>query len=103
MVLPKNVIKQVCLIIVMSFFLTPLNIEAQKKKKKKKKDDTEVVITPPKKEKEKSIKDLTKSSKKIDGLFTIYQDTITGSIQMVLTEAHTGVLKCLKLKNILIK
>ncbi|WP_339894699.1 zinc-dependent metalloprotease [uncultured Algibacter sp.] len=70
----------------MSFFLTPLNIEAQKKKKKKKKDDTEVVITPPKKEKEKSIKDLTKSSKKIDGLFTIYQDTITGSIQMVLTE-----------------
>jgi len=86
MVLPKNVIKQVCLIIVMSFFLTPLNIEAQKRKKKKKKDDTEVVITPPKKEKEKSIKDLTKSSKKIDGLFTIYQDTITGSIQMVLTE-----------------
>ena len=43
MVLPKNVIKCFCLIITMSFFLTPLNTEAQNKKKKKKKNDTEVI------------------------------------------------------------
>ena len=90
MVLPKNVIKCFCLIITMSFFLTPLNTEAQNKKKKKKKNDTEVIAKPPKKAKEKSIKDLTKSSKKIDGLFTIYQDTITGSLQMVITEDQIG-------------
>ena len=84
MVLPKNVIRCFCLIITMSFFLTPLNIEAQNNKKKK--NDTETVVTPPKKDKEKSIKDLTKSSKKIDGLFTIYRDTITGSTQIVITE-----------------
>ena len=48
---------------------------------KKKKDDTT------KKEKtEKTIADLTKSSKKISGLFTIYQDTISGSIKMVVRE-----------------
>ena len=86
MVLSKNVIKYFCLIITMGFFLTPLNIEAQKKKKKNKKNDTEAVVTPPKKAKEKSIKDLTKSSEKIDGLFTIYRDTITGSTQIVITE-----------------
>ena len=86
------------------------------------------MLTPPKKAKEKSIKDLTKSSKKIDGLFTIYQDTITGSLQMVVTEEQLGkeyihfaqiadgvmdagrinrgpmvVLKYLKLESILIK
>jgi hypothetical protein len=90
MVLPKNVIKCFCLIITMSFFLTPLNIEAQNKKKKKKKNDTETVVTPSKKDKEKSIKELTKSSKKIDGLFTIYQDTITGSLQMIVNEEQLG-------------
>ena len=48
---------------------------------KKKEDDTT------KKEKtEKTIADLTKSSKKISGLFTIYQDTISGSIKMVVRE-----------------
>ncbi|WP_298497799.1 zinc-dependent metalloprotease [uncultured Algibacter sp.] len=69
----------------MGFFLTPQNIEAQNKKKKKKKnDDKEIVAKPPKKE--KSLNDLTKSSKKIEGLFTVYQDTITGTIQMVISE-----------------
>jgi len=86
MLIPKNVIKCFCLIIATLFILTPQNTEAQNKKKKKKKNDTEVVVTPPKKAKEKNIKDLTKSSKKIEGLFTIYQDTITGSLQMVLAE-----------------
>ena len=48
---------------------------------KKKEDNSD------KKEKaEKTIADLTKSSKKISGLFTIYQDTISGSIKMIVRE-----------------
>ena len=82
----KNAIKYCCLIMAMVLFMIPQNTEAQKKKKKKKKDDTEVVTKAPKKAKKKSIKDLTKSSKKIEGLFTIYQDTITGSTQMVISK-----------------
>ena len=40
-----------------------------------------------KKEKtEKTIADLTKSSQKIEGLFTIYQDSLTGDIKMILKE-----------------
>ena len=34
------------------------------------------------KKKEKTISELTKSSKKIDGLFTIYQDTVSGKLKM---------------------
>ena len=57
------------------FFLGILNAQ------KKKEDDSD------KKEKaEKTIADLTKSSKKISGLFTIYQDTISGGIKMVVKE-----------------
>jgi Met-zincin/Domain of unknown function (DUF5117) len=68
-------------------FLMPQNIEAQRKKKNKKKDKIEAPAKPaPKKKKEKTIKDLVKSSKEIDGLFKIYQDTITGSLQMVISE-----------------
>ncbi len=32
----------------------------------------------PKKDKKKTIDDLVKSSKKLEGLFTIYRDTVTG-------------------------
>ena len=64
--------------------LAPTNIEAQKKKKKKGKTETPAAPAP--KAKEKKISDLIKSSKEIDGLFKIYQDTITGSLQMILTE-----------------
>ncbi len=54
------------------FFLGILNAQ------KKKEDDSD------KKEKaEKTIADLTKSSKKTSGLFTVYQDTISGGIKMV--------------------
>lgn len=65
------------------------SIHAQKKKKNKKKDTVEAPAVP-KKSKEKTIKELTKSSKKIEGLFTIYQDTITGSLQMVISEDQLG-------------
>ena len=39
-----------------------------------------------KKDKSKSIADLTKSSKKIDGLFPIFQDTINGKLKMVISK-----------------
>jgi len=42
-------------------------------------DSVKKVIAPPAKP---SIADKIKSSKKIDGLFTLYQDTVTGSLQM---------------------
>lgn len=56
---------------------------AHAQKKKKKKDQTE---QPAKSDsKKKSIDELTKSCKKHEGLFTIYQDTITGSTWMEIT------------------
>ena len=55
---------------------------AQEKSEDKKDDEKE------KKPEEKTITDLTKSSKKIDGLFTIYQDTINGKLKMVVSEKH---------------
>ncbi|KAA5821470.1 DUF5117 domain-containing protein [Algibacter amylolyticus] len=67
--------------------LAPFCAEAQNKKKRNKKNAIEATKNNPiKKLKEKSIADLTKSSKKIEGLFTVYQDTITGEIQMVITK-----------------
>ena len=58
------------------------NAQFWKKKKKEVKKEAPAKKTPPKK-KGKTIKSLTKSSKKIDGLFTIYQDTVTGSVKLL--------------------
>lgn len=52
--------------------------------KKKKKEAP--VKTATAKKKDKSIADLTKSSKKIEGLFTIYQNTVTGSVKLLVKE-----------------
>lgn len=38
----------------------------------------------------KSIAELTKSSKKFEGLFTIYQDTVTGALQMLVKKDQVG-------------
>lgn len=79
------------------FFALPLllclntsNIYSQNKKKKKKKENIEVKAPISKKTKEKTIIELTKSSKKNEGLFSIYQDTITGSLQMLIHEDQIG-------------
>jgi hypothetical protein len=69
-----------CLSFLTLAFLGVQDVNAQFWKNKKKAVTTKK--TPPKK-KEKSIKDLTKGSKKIEGLFTIYQDTVTGSIKLL--------------------
>ncbi|MEE9408627.1 MAG: zinc-dependent metalloprotease [Polaribacter sp.] len=62
-------------------FLGVQETNAQFWKKKKKEVKKEVKKTP--KKKGKTIKELTKSSKKIEGLFTIYQDTLTGSVKLL--------------------
>ena len=82
----QNTFKFLSLALLMCAFIAPQHIEAQRKKKKKK-DKTEAVAVKPK-PKGKSIKDLTKSSKKIEGLFTMYRDTITGALQMVISDDH---------------
>ena len=75
--------------ILLCAFLMPQESFSQRKKKKKK-NKKEIVAPKPPKKKEKSIKELTKSSKKIEGLFTIYEDTITGSLQMLVKEDQIG-------------
>ena len=60
------------------------DMDAQRRKRKSKKDKKEVVVPKKPKSKKKSIASLTKSSKKIEGLFTVYQDTITGTLKMVI-------------------
>ncbi|WP_229719662.1 zinc-dependent metalloprotease [Winogradskyella haliclonae] len=70
-------------------FVMPQNVNAQRKKKRKK-DKTEAAPPKPPKKKEKSIKELTKSSKKIEGLFTIYEDTITGALHMIVKDDQIG-------------
>ena len=78
-------IKILGLLILMLSITGIQDMNAQKKDKKKNKDGKEVVApnpTPPAK-KDKTIADLTKSSKKIEGLFTIFQDTLTGSVKLL--------------------
>jgi len=82
--LKLSVIKLFSIALIFSICFAPLDSEAQKKGKKKKGDTTE--DAKPKKDDKKSIEDLVKSSKKIDGMFILYQDTITGSLQMIISK-----------------
>ncbi len=82
-----NLRRLLCLLILLVGVMGAEDSFAQKKKKKKKKGEETTVTTPPKpKEDKKSIAYLTKKSKKMDGLFTIYQDTTTGSLRMAISE-----------------
>ncbi|AUP77221.1 zinc-dependent metalloprotease [Flavivirga eckloniae] len=79
--------KLICFVLTLMLFTVSENAVAQKRKKGKEKNQIEVAAKPDKKKpKKKTITELVKSSKKIDGLFTIYQDTITGTIQMLISE-----------------
>ncbi|WP_246296784.1 zinc-dependent metalloprotease [Winogradskyella vidalii] len=75
------------LVFMMCVFIAPQCADAQRKKKNTK-NKTETAA--PKSKSEKSIKELTKSSEKIEGLFTIYRDTITGALQMLISEEQLG-------------
>ncbi len=79
------------LAIILAF--TALSIDGFSQNKKSKKEDEKVVAatapakpaadtTKAKKPVKPSITDKIKSSRKLDGLFTMYQDTVTGSIQL---------------------
>ncbi|TCP24636.1 uncharacterized protein DUF5117 [Tenacibaculum skagerrakense] len=66
------------------FMLSVSDINAQRRKKKKEKDSKAKTEMPKKKEKpEKTIADLTKKSAKIEGLFTIYQDSVSGDVKLL--------------------
>ncbi|WP_194767439.1 zinc-dependent metalloprotease [Tamlana sp. I1] len=87
----KNSFRLICLLCLSIFVLSTQPSEAQRKNKKKKKEDTEASTkASEKKDKKKSIAELTKSSHKKEGLFTIYQDSITGSIKMLISEDQIG-------------
>ena len=83
-----------CLIFVLTAFLLPNTVEGQEKEKAKKEKATATASpTPPKKEKpkkpkkkEKTIAELVKKSKKIDGLFTLYQDKASGTLRMLISK-----------------
>lgn len=62
------------------------SVQAQKRKKKKDPTSTEK----PSKDALKKITAVTKKSKKFEGLFTIYQDTITGEINLEIKEEQIG-------------
>lgn len=82
-------LKVTSLLLFVSLFLFSGNMVAQKKKKGKKKPASSAAA---KKDKDapKKISEVTKKCKKIDGLFTIYQDTTTGSIKMVVSKEQIG-------------
>jgi hypothetical protein len=64
---------------------TTTSVDAQWFRKKK-----PVQEAPPKKEGVKSIKEVTKNCKKMDGLFTLYQDTIKGNLYLEISENQIG-------------
>ncbi|MCO6499639.1 MAG: zinc-dependent metalloprotease [Vicingus serpentipes] len=66
-------------LLLFSFLINQPNTNAQKKKKTK----SEASTSSQDKNAPKKIEELIKSSKKIDGLFPVYQDTITGDIKIV--------------------
>ena len=69
-------------------FFSSLVVFPQKKSSKKSKSK----IERPKKDKDaiKKISEVTKKSKKIEGLFDLYQDTINGAMKMVVREDQVG-------------
>ena len=80
----KNVFKATLLFLTILFALP---IPAQKNKKSKK-DKSEAPAK--KKGDKKSIIDIAKESLLYDGLFAIYQDSVTGDIKMVIKEDQIG-------------
>ena len=72
--------------------LFALSANAQETKKADKPADTtkKVAPTTPPTPPKPTVADKTKSSKKIDGLFTLYKDTVTGSLQLYIKKDQLG-------------
>ena len=81
----KKSVYTATLLIFIVFSFQPINAQ---KKKKSKKVKAEASIE--KKDDKKSIIDIAKKSISFEGLFTIYQDSITGDIKMVIKEDQIG-------------
>lgn len=79
-------IYRTAIVLVIALMMIPQTALSQKKDKKKKGETT--TEAPVKKSSEKTVAELVKQSKKIEGLFTIYQDTVNGSLQMLISEDH---------------
>ncbi len=73
-------------LLVLLVLVTTNTYSLQKRKRKNRKNKTEKAVTVKKESKKKSIASFVKSSKKIDGLFPIYQDSIDGSIKMIVSK-----------------
>lgn len=75
-------------LLLMALVLTaPYAATAQKKKKKDDKAAAEQPAAPaPKKDDKKKIDDLVKGHRKIEGLFTFYQDTTSGELKLVVSK-----------------
>ncbi|MEM7549604.1 MAG: zinc-dependent metalloprotease [Bacteroidota bacterium] len=84
----ERVIKTLGYVSLCMLMLLSIDVNAQKKKKKGKSAEKTKNESGAKKSDEKKIEDLVKSSSKIEGLFTLYQDTIKGTLQMLITEDH---------------
>jgi len=74
-------IRILCLLLLTISIVGVQDLNAQRKKKKDEKETVTPKPTPPKKD--KTVEELTKGSKKIEGLFDIYQDTVTGSVKLL--------------------
>lgn len=82
----KKTMYRIVVASIIALMMVPQISFAQKKDKKKK--GSEPTEATAKKSSDKSITELVKQSKKIEGLFTIYQDTVNGSLQMVISDDH---------------
>jgi len=82
-----NIIKSAtfAMIFAIGFLAVPDSAMAQKKKKKNTAAPQEVAA-PEKKSDKKSIAELVKGHKKIEGLFTFYQDTTSGELKMLISK-----------------
>jgi len=79
----NSLLKTTFFSIIVALFLIPNNCIAQKKKKDK---NSKAEVLKKDKDAQKKISEVTKKCKKIDGLFPIFQDTVNGSIKMVINK-----------------
>ncbi len=82
--------KRNLLLLLIPLFGMLTDISAQKKNKKNQTPEPPKVDTVKKEKPPASITDKVKSSRKIDGMFTLYQDTATGSIQLYVKKDQLG-------------
>lgn len=81
--------KHLWVIPAVAFLAFNVNAQEVPKKPEKPADTTKKATTPPTPPKP-TVADKTKSSKKIDGLFTLYRDTVTGSLQLYVKKDQLG-------------